>query len=485
MFGSRVCAGRARDSRQLSIIVIVFAALGCANKPSPDEALPGALAARGPGESSPNAYGHAVANLRREHWSDVRAGKALFVTTWVAPGDATIEHALRGPGSHVREGLGPQFNASSCQSCHFKDGRGRPPRDARRPTPPEGDRSGPPRLLRLGLVAPDRRLAPEPTYGVQLQDRALSPAMPDGDFEIAVQARAERYPDDTPFVLEAPVVTVRGLRRGPLHPEARMSVRLPPSLIGLGLLEAIPDEVIVALADPEDADGDGISGRPNRVRDPRTGAVVLGRFGWKASQPSLWAQNATALREDLGVTTPVFPAASCPEGDAGCAAVAGATVELDATDLERLTRYTRLLGPPARGASDAEVARGEVVFASTGCAACHRPRFETGDVGDLPELAHQTVEPYSDLLLHDMGARLSDGLPEGEASGQEWRTAPLWGLGRLRVVSGEVRLLHDGRARTPEQAILWHGGEAQAARDRFVRSSRRDRAALLRFLDAL
>jgi CxxC motif-containing protein (DUF1111 family) len=449
--------------------IAIAATLAACTTPAPD-----APAVRPPTELSPNAYGRAVENLPLERWTDLRAGKALFLTTWVAPGEAAAQHALRGPGAHVRDGLGPEFNASSCQSCHFKDGRGRPPRG--RHPPPEGNQSGPPRLLRLGVVAD--RLIPEPSYGAQLQDRALSPLAPEGAFDVTARPVVVRYPDGTPVVLEAPVVAVRGLGRGPLHPRARMSLRLPPSLIGLGLLEAIPEDAIVALADPDDADRDGISGRANRVRDPRTGARVLGRFGWKAGQPSLWLQNATALREDLGVTTPVFPG-SCATGDA-------CTPELDAADLERLTRYTRLLAPPPRStASDAEVARGEALFVDAGCAACHRPRLVTGEVVDLPELAHQPIAPYSDLLLHDMGEALADDHPDGEAGGQEWRTAPLWGLGLLRVVSGEVRLLHDGRARTPEEAILWHGGEGQAARDRFMRWSRRDRAALLRFLDAL
>jgi CxxC motif-containing protein (DUF1111 family) len=477
-----------RQCAPIAVAVVVIAG-ACARKQSVDEAPPRPFAAdRGtPEEISRNAYGHAVANLTSEHWSDVRAGKALFVTTWVAPGAGTSERAARGPSSKVREGLGPRFNASSCQSCHFRDGRGRPPHEPRLPLPPEGERSGPPRLLRLGLVGADGGLTPEPTYGLQLQDRALPPLVPEGDLDVAVQPIAGRYPDQTPFALEAPLITLRHLLHGPISPEARVSVRLPPSLIGLGLLEAIPDHVILAQADPGDTDGDGISGRPNQTRDPRTGALVLGRFGWKASQPSLWLQNATALREDLGITTPVFPDTPCAAAEAPCAAApAGSEPELDAGGLEQLTRYTRLLGPPPRrGANDPELVRGQSLFSSAGCAGCHTPRFETGEVVDLPELAWQTIEPYSDLLLHDMGDPLADHRPEGNAGGQEWRTAPLWGLGLLRVVNGDVRLLHDGRARSPEEAILWHGGEAQAARDRFARLPRRDRAALLQFLDAL
>jgi len=474
MSSSRACA----FALGATAIVIM---IGCADKP-PDDAAPGPDHRPVAGDLAHNAYGHAVADLVDDHWSDLRAGKALFVTTWVAFGEAAAERAARGPASQVREGLGPQFNERSCQACHFRDGRGRPIRDPGPGRPLESERLDPPRLIRLGLAGADGQLVPDPTYGGQLQDHALSPLAPEGAFEITSQITYGQYPDATPYMLEAPIVALRELRHGPMHPDTRVSLRLPPSLIGLGLIEAIPEQAIVALADPDDADGDGVSGRPNRVRDPQTGARVLGRFGWKAGQPSLWLQTATALREDLGITTPVFPDPQCAAGTA-CEASAP---ELSADDLERLTRYTRLLGPPARRrVDDAELARGEVVFASAGCARCHHPRFETGEVSDLPELAHRTIEPFSDLLLHDMGEALSDQRPEGEAHGQEWRTAPLWGLGLLRAVSGDVRLLHDGRARSPEQAILWHGGEAQAARDRFARATRQDRVALLRFLDTL
>ncbi len=412
---------------------------------------------------SPNAYGHALANLDPGHWLELRDGKAIFLTTWVAPGRADAERALRGPGALVRDGLGAQFNATSCETCHFRDGRGGPPPDPR---------SGPapaPRLLRLGRIGADGELVAAPGYGFQLQDHAQPPRAPEARLDVAFHSIDGRYPDGVAYSLQAPDVTVRDLARGALADDTRRSLRSPPALIGLGLLEAVPEAEIVAWADPDDADHDGISGRANRVRDPRTGARVLGRFGWKAGQPSLWLQNAAALREDLGVTTPVFPEAP-------------GTPALDAADLEHLTRYTRLLGPPARRDGDV---RGEQLFATTGCASCHRARLTTGDVADLPELAHQPIAPYSDLLLHDLGDGLADGRPDGDAPGREWRTAPLWGIGLLRVVNGDVRLLHDGRARSAEEAILWHGGEAQAARDRFTRLAGRDRAALLRFVAAL
>lgn len=489
----RRAIGLAGAVRALSLAGIALSLAGCdggreAPRAAPATApAPSAVRRVEPGRDvpaavSPNAYGHALSNLPPERWDDVREGKALFITTWVAPGAAEAERLARGPGSKVREGLGPLFNATSCQSCHFKDGRGGPPPDLRRPAeahdraylaPPAG---GPLRLLRLGVAGGNGEPRPEPTYGWQLQDRALPGHTPEGSFAVAPRQVTGRHSDGTAFTLEAPVVEVRTLAGGPLHPEVRLSLRLPPSLIGLGLLEAVPEAALLALADPEDADGDGLSGRPNRVTSPRGGAPLVGRFGWKAGQPSLRLQNATALHEDLGVSTSLYPEDSA----------LGATLELSDADLEQLTRYTRLLEPPARRDRDAaQVLRGESLFTSFGCAGCHRRELTTGDVADLPELSRRCFEPYTDLLLHDLGDGLADDRPEGAASGREWRTAPLWGLGLLRVVSGEVHLLHDGRARTIEEAILWHGGEAQAARDAFSRAPETDRVALLRFLDSL
>lgn len=414
------------------------------------------MAADAAAERSPNAYGHALNNLQRTHWHDVREGKAIFLTTWVAADRVAAERAARGPGAQVRAGSATEHNAGSCNNCHFRDGR--------------GDRLGnaPPFLVRISVAG-----QPDPRYGKQLQDHARPPAIPEATLTLGYAPVVQSDRDGAFAVLRAPVLAIGALRDGPLGSETQTSVRIPASLIGLGLLEAVPVSTIAEAADPHDADGDGVSGRAAYVTDRRTGARALGRFGWKASQPTLWQQNATALREDLGVTTSADVAAH-------------AAPALDDRGLEQLTRYTRLLEPPARrDRSDAEVQRGEAVFAQLGCATCHRPRLVTGDVADLPELGHRTIEPYSDLLLHDLGDALADHRPEGDADGREWRTAPLWGLGVLDVVSGEIRLLHDGRARSPEEAILWHGGEAQRARDRFTQLARRERAALLRFLGSL
>ncbi len=397
-----------------------------------------------------NAFGRPVRNMDKLRWNPFRQGKRLF----------TQPVAMEGGG----KGIGPLFNAESCSSCHFKDGR-----SARQQ--PE-----PPLLVRLSAETADGRSLEEPTYGGQLQTAAVPGNRPEGHLTVRYEELTGHYADGTIYSLRRPSYRLDDLADGPLAANARTSVRMPSALVGLGLLEAIPEMAVLAHADPDDVDGDGISGRVNRVPDRSNGQLSLGRFGWKAGQPSLRQQNATALREDLGLSHPVLEAPS----------QAGGAYELSRHQVERLTLYTRLLSVPARRRwQDQKVRRGKALFTAVGCQHCHQPRFETGEVADLPELSRQVIRPYTDLLLHDMGQALADGRAEHRATGSEWRTAPLWGLGLLNTVSGQVRLLHDGRARSAEEAILWHGGEGQVSRDLFVALTEDERQALLTFLDSL
>jgi CxxC motif-containing protein (DUF1111 family) len=253
--------------------------------------------------------------------------------------------------------------------------------------------------------------------------------------------------------------------------DLRASVRLPRRLVGLGLLEAIDERDLLARADPMDCDGNGISGRAQLVADPRTGAIHLGRFGWKAEKIGIEHQVADALEADLGVTSSYFPE---PSGG----------FELEDTDLARLTAYMRLLGLPAqRNAGDPRVAEGARVFAELGCASCHAPTARTGSTHPMVELRDQDIRPYSDLLVHDLGDGLADD-SGGELS-REWRTAPLWGIGLVSTVAGHTRFLHDGRARSILEAILWHGGEAEPVKQRVIALSTEEREALLAFLESL
>ena len=248
----------------------------------------------------------------------------------------------------------------------------------------------------------------------------------------------------------------------------------------------MPERTITDHADPRDSDGDGISGRPNRVIDARTGALVPGRFGWKANVPTVEQQNAGAFNGDIGITTPIFPKENCPDGQRACeAAPRGGQPEVDARKLGRVTFYARTLAVPARRAVGAQqTSGGERTFANLGCSACHRLELKTGD-SDVAALSKQTIRPYTDMLLHDMGPGLADGRPDSLATGSEWRTAPLWGIGLVKTVNRHTRFLHDGRARSIEEAILWHGGEAAAAMQRFLNLPRRDRENLIAFLRSL
>ncbi|HEY8379559.1 MAG TPA: di-heme oxidoredictase family protein, partial [Nannocystis sp.] len=274
---------------------------------------------------------------------------------------------------------------------------------------------------------------------------------------------------------------------GPLPPDLLISPRVAPAMIGLGLLAGIPEADIVAREDPDDADGDGISGRANRVWDVAAGRLALGRFGWKAGQPDVAQQTAAAFLGDMGLTTSLFPRENCPEGQLACAAApTGGSPEVEDDTFGDVVYYASTLAVPARrDPDDPEVLRGKQIFHDVGCAACHVPRHRTAADAAIAEVRDQTIWPYTDLLLHDMGEALADGRPEYLADGREWRTPPLWGLGLVEVVSGHTEFLHDGRARSLLEAVLWHGGEAEPAREAVRALPRADRDALVAFLNSL
>jgi CxxC motif-containing protein (DUF1111 family) len=271
------------------------------------------------------------------------------------------------------------------------------------------------------------------------------------------------------------------------------SPRVAPQMIGLGLLEAIPAAEIVARADPEDADGDGISGRAQIVWSAVHERPMLGRFGLKAGNATILDQSAGAFAGDIGISSPLVPAAhgDCTEAQAVCRGAPhgdgdAREFEIDMDALRLVEFYSANLAVPARrDVDDPEVLHGKRVFHETGCASCHTPKHVTARLEGRDEHSFQLIWPYTDLLLHDMGPGLADNRPEARASGREWRTPPLWGIGLTEQVSGHTYFLHDGRARSLLEAILWHGGEAQAARDRVVEMPAADRDALIRFLESL
>jgi CxxC motif-containing protein (DUF1111 family) len=266
-----------------------------------------------------------------------------------------------------------------------------------------------------------------------------------------------------------------------------MSPRVAPAMTGLGLLEAISAQDVLANADPDDQDGDGISGRPNYPVDVRTGKKTLGRFGWKANQPSLAQQSAGAFLGDIGITTSLFNSQNCSPQQAECsAASSGGDPELDDERLNEVVYYSAFLGVPARrDVHDPEALAGEELFRQVGCSSCHVETLHTGVRPEFPELSEQIIHAYTDLLLHDLGDALADGRPDYDAGGNEWRTPPLWGIGLFQDVNHHTRYLHDGRARNLEEAVLWHGGEAESSRAAFVALEASERQQLLRFLATL
>ncbi|WP_164001728.1 di-heme oxidoredictase family protein [Pyxidicoccus caerfyrddinensis] len=433
---------------------LVLGALDVAVEPG--EELPGGAATVT--DAGRNAFGRSPPNMDRSRWPEFHLGKRVFDRDWSDPG-------------HL-PGLGPLFSANSCMTCHVKDGRGRPPLS---PSEPQVSLA-----IQLGSATGP---GPHPVYGEQLDVHQLGQPRGEGTVEVGHEELTGTFATGEPYSLLRPVYRFKDLAHGPLEAGTPFSPRVSPANFGLGLLEAVPEETWLALADPEDRDGDGISGRANQVEDVKERRPRLGRFGWKANQPTLAQQVTHALVADMGLTNELYPRAQEPEGTP----VTAGPPDVKDYDLERLVFYTRLLAVPKRRDWDSPgVLRGKAVFRAIGCASCHVDRpLETAEVPGFPELSRQRIFPYSDLLLHDMGERLADGRPDGLATGQEWRTPPLWGIGLTATVSGHTRFLHDGRARNLEEAVLWHGGEAAPAQERYTRLVLQDRQALLAFLGSL
>jgi CxxC motif-containing protein (DUF1111 family) len=340
----------------------------------------------------------------------------------------------------------------------------------------------------------ERLSIPEPTYGTQLQNFAVRGVPPEGEMRIEYEEIPVALNGSETASLRKPTYSIDRPGYGPIDPEVMLSPRVAPPMIGVGLLEAIHKGDILANADPDDANGDGISGRPSFVRDRETRKLTLGRFGWKPMTASVKVQAAEAFLGDIGISTPMLPASSgeCTETEAACRdapnGVQGRLGPVEAPDpvLDLVAFYSRNLAVPARrDVDDPEVLAGKALFYDFGCASCHHPKYVTSRDAPQPEHRFQLIWPYTDMLMHDMGEGLADGRPLGDASGSEWRTAPLWGIGLTETVNGHTFFLHDGRARNLTEAILWHGGEAEAARDAVVDATPEERKALVRFLESL
>ncbi|RON89706.1 thiol oxidoreductase [Pseudomonas fluorescens] len=469
---------------RLSALLLALGLSACDDAPRFTKAEPGEARSGGAAtvrKTDQNAFSLPSANLPPSRRVDFSVGNSFFRSPWViAPSTTT-----------ARDGLGPLFNTNACQGCHIKDGRGHPP-------PPDAPNAVS-MLVRLSIpdtpefakVIEQVGVVPEPVYGGQFQDMAVPGVAPEGKVRVTYTPVPVRFKDGTEVELRKPVLQITQLGYGPMHPDTRFSARVAPPMIGLGLLEAIPEDAILANAAAQAKDNKGISGRPNQVWDDALQKTVMGRFGWKAGQPNLNQQNVHAFSGDMGLTTSLRPFDDCTDAQTACKQAPngnGPDGEPEVSDniLRLVLFYSRNLAVPARrGVNDAEVLAGKNLFFQAGCDSCHTPKYTTAANAAEPELANQVIRPYSDLLLHDMGDGLADNRTEFQASGRDWRTPPLWGIGLTQAVSGHTQFLHDGRARNLLEAVLWHGGEAQAAQQQVLSFNAEQRAALLAFLNSL
>jgi len=472
-----------RTAAEATLVATILTPTVDFSTPEPSEAE-SAGAATVSSRPDAEAFSRVSANMHISRQKDFKLGRALFNKLWIAAPAATT----------ASDGLGPLYNARACEACHKRDGRGHAP-----------ENPGTPALSMVLHLSVPGGTTPEaiegwlatqgePRYGSQLQDLATPGQTAEGRMQIHYAEQAVTLADGMVVSLRAPAYTIAAPGYGALPKGIMLSPRVAPQMIGLGLLEAIPAADILALADPGDADGNGISGRAQIVPSQEFGVPMLGRFGLKAGVPTIREQAALAFSTDMGLSTVLYSvsAGDCTAEQAACrSAPNGAQYvddgqEVSAKRLDLVAHYARNLGVPARrGAGAPQVLRGKQVFHALNCTGCHTPKHMTHRLAGQPEQSFQLIWPYTDLLLHDMGPGLADNRPEGRATGLEWRTAPLWGTGLTASVSGHTQFLHDGRARSLLEAILWHGGEAQAARDGLVALPAADRDALLAFLESL
>lgn len=376
----------------------------------------------------------------------------------------------------IQGGLGPLFNASSCEGCHVKNGRAGFPQF-------QNDLGG--LLLRIsqnGIGANGQPLEVY-SFGTQLQNKAVIGKIPEAQVTWTFEYFNEELADGEIITLQKPNFTIINPYTS-LPGNVLISPRIAPPVFGLGLLDAVSENTILSNSDENDINKDGISGRVNYVWDDQNNKVAIGKFGWKANQPNLYQQTAKAFHEDMGLTSTLYN----KESSTGQIQYDGLNddPELSTEDLVLSTFYIQSLGAPKRrNAKNATILRGKQIFMEAKCGSCHLPKLSTSFSFEAPFNSNQTIYPYSDLLLHDMGSGLADNRPDFLANGQEWRTAPLWGIGLTELVNGHSNFLHDGRARNLMEAILWHDGEAKKSKDQIKKLNKSDRNSLISFLKSL
>jgi CxxC motif-containing protein (DUF1111 family) len=416
-------------------------------------------------DNGDESFAYPARNLSQDHREPFQLGDGIFNRNWVAA-----------PGStQGNDGLGPTYNAVSCSSCHNNNGRGAPPQNGGDPFLGL--------LLRLSIPGADAHGGPlpDPNYGDQLQPYGILGVPGEGTPVVSYVEVPGSYGDGTSYSLRQPSYSIGGLAFGPLDTSEMIAPRLAPQVIGVGLLEAVDASTILGFAAQN-------GGQPNYVWDVRLQQVTLGRFGWKANQPSVEQQVLAASRNDMGITDSLFPAENCPPVQVACSNAPQSMSQPNLEPLRENSLVVHALGlavPARRNLNDPVALHGEQLFAQAGCATCHVPEMATGTLPNWPELSNQSIRPFTDLLLHDMGPDLADGRPDYQASGSQWRTPPLWGLGLVQPIDGYLFLMHDGRARGFAEAVLWHGGQASTAKEAFRAMSRTDRDALVSFLSSL
>lgn len=434
-----------------------------------------------------HSFSQPATNMSLEERMDFNLGQAIFGKLWVSSPASTT----------ASDGLGPLYNARSCLRCHVNNGRGKPPEPdtenanarslfLRLSIPPQN--SDHQKILASGKVA----AIPEPVYGGQLQDQSIQGLAAEGRVSLTYTYSTLTLAGGEQVKLRQPHYSIRQLAYGDLHPQVQTSARVTPPMLGLGLLEAIPESELEKNVATQKAHP-VIAGKLNRVWDYQAQKTAVGRFGWKAIHPSIKQQNAAAFIEDIGISTTIFPQGygGCTSAQTDCRLLPDGNsehlggVEASPVMTQVLEFYTQTLAvPPRRNAQDAPVLAGEKLFKQLDCAACHRPHYTTAKNAQ-PLLANQSIWPYTDLLLHDMGEGLADNHSEFLAKGSQWRTPPLWGVGLTQLISGHSQLLHDGRARSIQEAILWHGGEAEASKQQFITLPKHQRQQLIKFVESL
>jgi len=414
------------------------------------------------------AFSQALPQLPEQLRDSFARGRSLFRQNWViAPARDTEV-----------DGLGPLYNRISCIACHAANGKGHAPDGPR-------ERAGS-LLVRLSVAGKDAHGGPKPhpVYGDQFNEASIPGVPAEGRVSVSWRSHQVTLAGGEKVSLRAPRLRFHELGYGALG-KVMTSARVGPPVFGLGLLEAVPEQALLTLA--QQAPATGVRGQTNRVYDAGSGQTMTGRFGLKSNRSTLRDQIAAAMAGDLGITSTLMPHDGCMPSQTACRqAPHGGIPELSDQQLDDLTVYLSYLAPPAPRDSDrTEVQRGAQLFKSSGCVACHRPQLPLARHPLLGDLSGIDIAPYTDLLLHDMGPGLADGRPDYLANGRQWRTAPLWGAGLLRKMNERAGYLHDGRARNVQEAILWHGGEAQAAQRRYVQLTADERKALLVFIDSL